>query len=171
MEFSNNSFSSGGYSTMSCSAKNCAKGRADSFQGRNRGNSIPFEDIRQRKLGKPTCLRHPVRRRSGRLRQHRCCFTGHRAEKLNRLETEVVEGLKKKSAQQSLMDFKHSYQGKQAESISGRRRSCWLCETGVQRSGPSTPGPYKGFESCWSRECKSDIGGYGAGRSGVLHLP
>ena len=29
------------------------------------------------------------------LRQHRCCFTGHRPEKLGMPETEVVESLKK----------------------------------------------------------------------------
>ena len=26
------------------------------------------------------------------LRQHRCCFTGHRPEKLNRTENEVIKG-------------------------------------------------------------------------------
>ncbi len=45
------------------------------------------------------------------LRQHRCCFTGHRPEKLNRPENEVIEGVKKKSAQLSLTDFKLSFPG------------------------------------------------------------
>ena len=29
------------------------------------------------------------------LRQHRCCFTGHRPEKLDKPEADVIEGLKK----------------------------------------------------------------------------
>lgn len=58
------------------------------------------------------------------LRQHRCCFTGHRPEKLGMPEAKVVEGLKKKSAQRLLTDFKHSYLGWQEGSISGQQRLC-----------------------------------------------
>ena len=45
------------------------------------------------------------------LRRHRCCFTGHRPERLGMPETEAIFGLKKKSVQQSLTDFKHLYKG------------------------------------------------------------
>ena len=31
------------------------------------------------------------------LRQHRCCFTGHRPEKLEQSESVVVEALKKRN--------------------------------------------------------------------------
>ena len=91
------------------------------------------------------------------LRQHRCCFTGHRPEKLDKPEADVIEGLKKKSIQLLLTDFEHSYLEWREESISGRQRSCWPCGTRGRRSGSSAQVHIR----------VSRTAGAGNGRSGI----
>ncbi len=85
---------------------------------------------------------------------------GHRPEKLDKPEAEVIEGLKKKSAQLLLTDFEHSYLEWRVESISGRRRSCWPYGMRERRFGSSVPAPTKA----------SRAGGVGRGRRGITGL-
>ena len=86
------------------------------------------------------------------LRQRRCCFTGHRPEKLGRPEAEVVEGLKKE-IRTAIADGFQTY-------ISGMARGVdlWAAEIvlALRDEGAAVhlicASPYKGFESRWSRE-------------------
>ena len=85
------------------------------------------------------------------LRQHRCCFTGHRPEKLNRSEDEVIRGLKKE-IRTAIADGFETY-------ISGMARGVdiWAAEIvlAFRDDGAAIrlicASPYQGFESCWSR--------------------
>lgn len=86
------------------------------------------------------------------LRQHRCCFTGHRPEKLEMAENEVVERLKKE-IRTAIADGFQTF-------ISGMARGVdlWAAEIVlVLRDEGATirlicASPYKGSESRWSRE-------------------
>ena len=86
------------------------------------------------------------------LRQHRCCFTGHRPEKLGMPETEVVESLKKE-IRTAIADGFQTF-------ISGMARGVdlWAAEIvlALRDEGAAIrlicASPYKGFESRWSRE-------------------
>ena len=86
------------------------------------------------------------------LRQHRCCFTGHRPEKLGRPEAEVIEELKKE-IRTAIADGFQTF-------ISGMARGVdlWAAEIvlALRNEGAAVQlicaSPYKGFESRWSRE-------------------
>ena len=86
------------------------------------------------------------------LRQHRCCFTGHRPEKLKIAEDEVMKSLKKE-IRTAIADGYQTY-------ISGVARGIdlWAAEIVLdfRDEGVSIrlicASPYKGFESRWSRE-------------------
>ena len=86
------------------------------------------------------------------LRQHRCCFTGHRPEKLGMPETEVVESLKKE-IRTAIADGFQTF-------ISGMARGVdlWAAEIvlALRDEGAAIrlicASPYKGFESRWNRE-------------------
>ncbi len=86
------------------------------------------------------------------LRQHRCCFTGHRPERLGMPEIEVISGLKKE-IRQAIADGFQTY-------ISGVARGVdlWAAEIvlALRDEGAAIrlicASPYKGFESRWSRE-------------------
>ena len=86
------------------------------------------------------------------LRQHRCCFTGHRPEKLKIAEDEVIKSLKKE-IRTAIADGFQTY-------ISGVARGIdlWAAEIVLdfRDEGVSIrlicASPYKGFESRWSRE-------------------
>ncbi len=91
------------------------------------------------------------------LRQHRCCFTGHRPENLDRPEADVIEGLKKKSVQLLLTDFEHSYPEWHEGSISGQQKSCWPSVTRARQSGSSAPAHTKDLR----------VGGVGSGGNSI----
>ena len=86
------------------------------------------------------------------LRQHRCCFTGHRPERLGIPEIEVISGLKKE-IRQAIADGFQTF-------ISGMARGVdlWAAEIvlACRDEGAAIrlicASPYKGFESRWSRE-------------------
>ncbi len=86
------------------------------------------------------------------LRQHRCCFTGHRPEKLKIAEDKVIKSLKKE-IRTAIADGFQTY-------ISGVARGfdLWAAEIvlAFRDEGVSVrlicASPYKGFESRWSRE-------------------
>ena len=90
--------------------------------------------------------------RESELRQHRCCFTGHRPEKLGMPETEVVKGLKKE-IRTAIADGFQTF-------ISGMARGVdlWAAEIvlALRDEGAAIrlicASPYKGFESRWSWE-------------------
>lgn len=85
------------------------------------------------------------------LRQYRCCFTGHRPEKLDKPEAEVIEGLKKE-IRIAIADGFQTF-------ISGMARGVdlWAAEIvlALRDEGAAVrlicASPYKGFESRWSR--------------------
>lgn len=86
------------------------------------------------------------------LRLHRCCFTGHRPEKLKIAEDKVIKSLKKE-IRTAIADGFQTY-------ISGVARGVdlWAAEIVLtfRDEGVSIrlicASPYKGFESRWSRE-------------------
>jgi len=86
------------------------------------------------------------------LRRHRCCFTGHRPEKLNQPENEAIEGLKKEICT-AVDDGFQTF-------ISGMARGVdlWAAEIVLKLRNEGTAvrlicaSPYRGFESRWSRE-------------------
>ena len=86
------------------------------------------------------------------LRQHRCCFTGHRPEKLGTSETVVVDGLKKE-IRIAIADGFRTF-------ISGMARGVdlWAAEIVLALRDAGKPlrlicaCPYRGFEIRWSRE-------------------
>ena len=86
------------------------------------------------------------------LRWHRCCFTGHRPEKLGVSEGEIVSGLKKE-IRTAIADGFQTF-------ISGMARGVdlWAAETVLNLRDAGEPlrlicaSPYKGFEARWSRE-------------------
>ena len=86
------------------------------------------------------------------LRQHRCCFTGHRPEKLGMAEVEVVEGLKKE-IRTAIADGFQTF-------ISGMARGVdlWAAKIVLALRDEGTVirlicvSPYQGFESRWSQE-------------------
>lgn len=84
------------------------------------------------------------------LRQHRCCFTGHRPEKLGVSEAMVVEGLKKEIRTAIADGF--------SVFISGTARGVdlWAAEIVLDLRDAGEPlrlicaSPYRGFEVRWS---------------------
>ena len=86
------------------------------------------------------------------LRRHRCCFTGHRPERLGMLESEVILGLKKE-IRTAVADGFQTF-------ISGMARGVdlWAAEIvlALRDEGAAVrlicASPYRGFESRWSRE-------------------
>lgn len=86
------------------------------------------------------------------LRQHRCCFTGHRPEKLNRTENEVIKGLKKEIHTAIGDGFQTFISGMArgvdlwaAEAVLGLRKV-------VEQVKLICASPYPGFETRWGRE-------------------
>ena len=86
------------------------------------------------------------------LRRHRCCFTGHRPERLGMPETEAIFGLKKE-IRAAIADGFQTF-------ISGMARGVdlWAAEIvlALRDEGVAVrlicASPYRGFESRWSRE-------------------
>ena len=86
------------------------------------------------------------------LRQHRCCFTGHRPEKLKIAEDEVIKSLKKE-IRTAIADGFQTF-------ISGMARGVdlWAAEIvlALRDEGKTIrlicASPYQGFESRWNRE-------------------
>ncbi len=86
------------------------------------------------------------------LRQHRCCFTGHRPERLGMPESKVISGLQKE-IRQAIADGFQTF-------ISGMARGAdlWAAEIVLTFRDEGAPirlicaSPYRGFESRWSRE-------------------
>jgi len=86
------------------------------------------------------------------LRQHRCCFTGHRPEKLTQPEKVVIAGLEreiKKAIDDGFTTF-----------ISGMARGVdiWAAEIVLRLRSEGLPiklicaSPFSGFEKSWSEE-------------------
>ncbi len=86
------------------------------------------------------------------LRRHRCCFTGHRPERLGMPESEVILGLKKE-IRTAVADGFQTF-------ISGMARGVdlWAAEIvlALRDEGAAVrliyTSPYRGFENRWSRE-------------------
>lgn len=86
------------------------------------------------------------------LRQHRCCFTGHRPEKLEQPETVVVEALKKE-IRTAIADGFQTF-------VSGMARGVdlWAAEIVLTLRDEGAAirlicaSPYRGFENHWSRD-------------------
>lgn len=86
------------------------------------------------------------------LRLHRCCFTGHRPERLEMRETEVISGLKRE-IRQAIADGFQTF-------ISGMARGVdlWAAEIvlALRDEGAAIrlicASPYRGFENRWSWE-------------------
>lgn len=86
------------------------------------------------------------------LRRHRCCFTGHRPERLEIPEPEVISSLKEE-IHQAIADGFQTF-------ISGMARGVdlWAAEIvlALRDEGEAVrlicASPYQGFESRWSRE-------------------
>ena len=86
------------------------------------------------------------------LRRHRCCFTGHRPERLGMPETEAIFGLKKE-IRAAIADGFQTF-------ISGMARGVdlWAAEIvlALRDEGAVVrlicASPYRGFESRWSLE-------------------
>lgn len=87
-------------------------------------------------------------------RQHRCCFTGHRPEKLNMSETEVIAWLEseiRKAIDDGFVTF-----------ISGMARGVdiWAAEIVLRLRREGKPihlicaSPFEGFERSWSEDWK-----------------
>ena len=85
------------------------------------------------------------------LRLHRCCFTGHRPERLGMPEIEVISGLKKE-IRQAIADGFQTF-------ISGMARGVdlWAAEIvlALRDEGAAIrlicASPYQGFEARWSQ--------------------
>ena len=86
------------------------------------------------------------------LMQHRCCFTGHRPERLGMPEAEVISSLKKE-IRTAITDGFQTF-------ISGMARGVdlWAAEIvlALRDEGAAVrlicASPYRGFENRWSRE-------------------
>lgn len=86
------------------------------------------------------------------LRRHRCCFTGHRPERLGMPESDVIFGLKEE-IRTAITDGFQTF-------ISGVARGVdlWAAEVvlALRDEGAAVrlicASPYRGFESRWSRE-------------------
>ena len=86
------------------------------------------------------------------LRRHRCCFTGHRPERLKMPESEAVFSLKE--------EIRTAIAGGFQTFISGMARGVdlWAAEVvlALRDEGAAVrlicASPYRGFESRWSRE-------------------
>lgn len=86
------------------------------------------------------------------LRRHRCCFTGHRPENLDRPEANVIERLKKEIRTATADGFRTF--------ISGMARGVdlWAAEIVLTFRDEGAAirlicaSPYRGFESRWSRD-------------------
>ena len=91
-------------------------------------------------------------------RQHRCCFTGHRPEKLNQAEAEVIARLD--------MEIQKAISDGFVTFISGMARGVdiWAAEIVLQFRSKGYPihlicaSPYEGFERSWSEEWKQRDG-------------
>lgn len=88
-------------------------------------------------------------------RLHRCCFTGHRPEKLERTEAEIKAELQKEIHQAIADGF--------TVFISGMARGVdiWAAEIVLSIRAAGQPvrlicaSPYEGFERCWSDQWKN----------------
>lgn len=86
------------------------------------------------------------------LRLHRCCFTGHRPEKLTQPEAEVIAGLEKE-IRTAVADGFTTF-------ISGMARGVdiWAAEIVLRLRNEGQPiqlicaSPYEGFERSWSAD-------------------
>ena len=86
------------------------------------------------------------------LRRHRCCFTGHRPERLGMPESDVIFGLKEE-IRTAIADGFQTF-------ISGMARGVdlWAAEIvlALRDEGAAVrlicASPYRGFENRWSRE-------------------
>ncbi len=86
------------------------------------------------------------------LRQHRCCFTGHRPEKLKTPEPTIVEALRE--------EIETAVGGGFGTFITGMARGVdiWAGEIVLQLRNDGQPlklicaSPYRGFEARWSPE-------------------
>ena len=89
------------------------------------------------------------------LREHCCCFTGHRPEKLTRPETEIIAALEK--------EIRRSIDDGFTVFISGMARGVdiWAAEIVLRLRGEGSPikliaaSPFEGFERSWSQEWQS----------------
>ena len=87
-------------------------------------------------------------------RQHRCCFTGHRPEKLNIPETEVISWLE--------MEIRKAIEDGFTTFISGMARGVdiWAAEIVLRLRDEGKPihlicaSPFEGFERSWSDDWK-----------------
>lgn len=86
------------------------------------------------------------------LRQHRCCFTGHRPKRLGMPESEAISCLKEE-IRTAIADGFRTF-------ISGMARGVdlWAAEEvlALRDEGAAVrlicASPYRGFESCWSQD-------------------
>ena len=86
------------------------------------------------------------------LRQHRCCFTGHRPEKLQLSEKEVCSALER--------EIRFAIESGFQTFITGMARGVdiWAAEIVIRLRKEGFPirliaaVPCEGFETCWSRE-------------------
>lgn len=86
------------------------------------------------------------------LRQHRCCFTGHRPEKLDQPERVIVAGLER--------EIRDAVDNGFVTFISGMARGVdiWAAEIVLRLKAEGLPlhlicaSPYRGFEDRWSQE-------------------
>lgn len=86
------------------------------------------------------------------LRQHRCCFTGHRPEKLHDSESVIIVGLERE-IRAAIADGFQTF-------ISGMARGVdiWAAEIVLRIRGEGVPihliaaSPYEGFERSWSSD-------------------
>ena len=89
------------------------------------------------------------------MRRHRCCFTGHRPEKLTQPEAVIIAGLEKE-IRNAIADGFTTF-------ISGMARGVdiWAAEIALRlrESNPAihlvAASPYRGFESRWSADWQS----------------
>ncbi len=85
-------------------------------------------------------------------RQHRCCFTDHRPERLGMPESKVISGLQKEIRQAIAGGFQTFISGM------ARGSDLWAAEIVLTLRDEGAPirlicaSPYRGFESRWSRE-------------------
>lgn len=86
------------------------------------------------------------------MRHHRCCFTGHRPEKLSKPETEIIAELEK--------EIRHAIEDGYTTFISGMARGVdiWAAEIVLRLRDAGQPirlicvSPYEGFEGSWSAD-------------------
>lgn len=103
-------------------------------------------------------------------RKHRCCFTGHRPEKLKQSESEIRSALEKEIRTAVADGF--------VVFISGMARGTdiWAAEIVLRLRDEGVPimlvcaSPYEGFERGWKREWQERYQSMIACRFGALYL-